>query len=149
MMEARELRIGNFFYCIDRSGNVHLPITSIVFKACSVGTTGVKAILSHQIEAQEAEYKFIRHSNTSPIPLTEEWLIKMGFNTEYNAGYIGIDVACTDFVLATPENKTDGGDGFRWLYNQGGVYLLTPLKYVHQLQNLFFSLTGEELTIKQ
>ena len=65
-----------------------------------------------------------------PIPLTEEWLVKLGF--EDDILYIG--------------NHT-----FRM--NTYGVifYFNTPLlyiKYVHQFQNLVFALTGEELIIK-
>lgn len=39
-------------------------------------------------------------------------------------------------------------DPFSWEVQINGVYL-TSITYVHQLQNLYFALSGEELKIKQ
>ena len=73
-----------------------------------------------------------------PIPLTEEWLVKFGFEYKemyYQSKYL---VALNDcFIIA--ERVT------------GLFYVDAPnneLKHVHQLQNLYFALTGKELTIK-
>jgi hypothetical protein len=79
-------------------------------------------------------------TKASPIPLTEEWLLKFGFeikldNFNWNAG-IGIN-EIGDFKLALRHT-----DNFGWFYKSR----CTPIKYVHQLQNLYFALTGEELT---
>jgi hypothetical protein len=67
-----------------------------------------------------------------PIPLTEEWLVKFGFN-EFEKNYR------TFFV----NNK------FKIeMSNTGNIYynkLWIP--YVHTLQNLYFSLTGVELDL--
>jgi hypothetical protein len=73
-----------------------------------------------------------------PIPLTEEWLLKMGFV------YRGI-------YYHFPKN-----DIFKLeQYKLKNAYFLKHSKesldsvrinYVHQLQNLYFALTGEELT---
>jgi hypothetical protein len=75
-----------------------------------------------------------------PIPLTEEWLLKFGFeikldNFNWNAG-IGIN-EIGDFKLA-----------LRYTYDFGWFYKsrCTPIKYVHQLQNLYWVLCSEELT---
>ena len=74
-------------------------------------------------------------SDLHPIPLTEDWLLKFGFvsnpyQDRYEKG--DIDVEC---------DKTKG-ETILWL--AGAPYI----KYIHQLQNLFYALTGEELTIK-
>jgi hypothetical protein len=73
-----------------------------------------------------------------PIPLTEEWLLKFGFE------------------------KTDSHGDFEYLidrysYFRGSFYIAdcdecgesVEIQYVHQLQNLYFALTGEELTINE
>ncbi len=67
----------------------------------------------------------------SPIPLTEEILLKCGFkkNTNY-----------------TPCGKAI-------FYKNGyiiycGVTIEIEIKYLHQLQNLYYCLTGEELKVK-
>lgn len=75
-----------------------------------------------------------------PIPLTEEWLLKFGlklndcdnYETEYT------------YRLNMPFIVLDREDGY--------YYIDAPnmrLEYVHQLQNLYFALTGEELNIKE
>ncbi len=68
----------------------------------------------------------------TPILITEEWLLKFGFKSLFNgAGYV--------------KNNTEIG------YNHNGFYIIASgleIKYIHQLQNLYFALTGEELSIK-
>jgi hypothetical protein len=80
-------------------------------------------------------------SHIKPIPLTEEWLFKFGFkmnmdNFDWNAG---LGVNCIgDFELSLRYT-----DNIGWFYRSK----CTPIKYVHQLQNLYFAITGDELTI--
>lgn len=75
-----------------------------------------------------------------PIPLTEEWLVKFGFEKsiyhcdiyELNKNGFEISFDFKDRVI-------------------NGCYLECielDIKYVHQLQNLYFALIGKELTIK-
>ena len=62
----------------------------------------------------------------SPIPLTEGWLLEFGINE-----IIKLDIGIWN-----------NGDAIYLMYgNERSV----SLKYVHQLQNLYFALTGEEL----
>jgi hypothetical protein len=76
-----------------------------------------------------------------PIQLTEEWLLKFGFNKvsdiwEFwkNSGW--------DLRQHKLENKW-------WLFYIGQDLDCVRIDYVHQLQNLYFALTGEELEIKE
>ena len=67
-----------------------------------------------------------------PIPLTEEWLLRFGFvSNPYQDRYENqsIHIEC---------NKTRGVTEL-WIES------MPHIKYVHQLQNLYFALTGEEL----
>lgn len=90
-----------------------------------------------------------------PIPLTEEWLLKFGFhednyglfekvknNAEYKSG-CEIEVWIKQCIIDSD---------IVWDYCIGedisNVTHLAYIKYVHQLQNLYFALTGQELTIK-
>ena len=72
------------------------------------------------------------NSEYKPIPLTEEWLLKFGFDSMFSgAGY--------------HKNGVEIGN------NHNGFYILATsyqIEFIHQLQNLYFALTGEELTIK-
>lgn len=63
-----------------------------------------------------------------PIPLTEEWLERFNWNPPKDIGVA--------FSTNTHE-----------IYFVAGNYYKT-IEYVHQLQNLYFALTGEELEIK-
>jgi hypothetical protein len=76
-----------------------------------------------------------------PIPLTEEWLLKFGF--EYVESYNNYKIKTGDYW-----NSLKFYEG-EWCYNNddsdAGCYFLTTIKYVHQLQNLYFALTNEEL----
>ena len=80
----------------------------------------------------------------NPIPLTEEWLLKFGFNRHHD------DYSNDVIFIKNVHNNTE----FEWgVYPNelgSGIQIQNRklLKYVHQLQNLYHALTGEELTIK-
>jgi hypothetical protein len=71
-----------------------------------------------------------------PIPLTEEWLLKFGF--------MKIDGSFFKLSFLFYGLKIKDAIGFQF---RKGEFLI-QLKYVHQLQNLYFALVGEELTFK-
>jgi hypothetical protein len=80
-----------------------------------------------------------------PIPLTEGWLVRFGFGSHPVSNCIKI--ADRKYLLVNLEseyicllNDSRGGDHQEFTVNK-------VCKYVHQLQNLFFAITGEELTI--
>jgi hypothetical protein len=72
-----------------------------------------------------------------PIPLTEEWKLKFGFKkTEWdNFNSYRLMIGNNDYTIV--------------LYSDGncevGDIITCKIEYVHQLQNLYFALTGEEL----
>lgn len=72
-----------------------------------------------------------------PILLTEEWLERFGFEEVIVEGY-PIYISRNGFTVE--------------YYSDESIFLIlnfeVKVKYVHQLQNLYFALTGEELTIK-
>jgi len=113
-MKANELRIGNW---------VHSGLTDTDF-----------IIDAHDIRNISAGFD---NGKTQPILLTEEWLLKFGF--EFNNLNETYFFEKFSFRLYLRENE---------LYHNwmgGNVFI----KHVHQLQNLYFALTGEELKIKQ
>lgn len=75
-----------------------------------------------------------------PIPLTEEWLLKLGFKKERERYFN------TFIVLRFINNKVDV---FNLGVSHDEEYLefLNSINYVHQLQNLHFALTQRELTV--
>lgn len=83
--------------------------------------------------------------NTNPIPLTEEWLFKFGFeyypskreNRAFRKGKLQI-VLSGNYIY--PNGRT---------YYKSWCIIESQPKTVHQLQNLYFALTGEELTLNK
>ncbi len=69
--------------------------------------------------------------NYNPIPLTEEWLLKFGFHktSKDKKDRYRLDER---LIVIRDNFFTDYGSSVQ-------------IKYVHQLQNLYFALTGKEL----
>lgn len=84
-----------------------------------------------------------------PIPLTPDWLERCGL-AENDRGYYVL--VSGGFYLLKNDLKDETGaiDGFVLVAAGSHGLVQKPIyKHVHQLQNLFFALTGEELTIKE
>ena len=75
-----------------------------------------------------------------PIPLTEEWLLKFGFEKDGNKIYRN-----GRFFI---ENLFRNRMTFRITINNAESAHTNSIEYVHQLQNLYFALTGTELEMK-
>lgn len=120
-MEAKELRIGNYFQ--DYEG--------IVFNVHGISIGEVENTVWYANEfgfyLDEGEYR--------PVVLTEEWLRKLGFKELKDTD---ID---TWWKLGWIINKDADG---KWFTVKGDKVILD---YVHELQNLYFAITKKELTI--
>lgn len=133
-MKVTELRIGNLIYN-EVADKFSQPIKEIY------------KVEGRLLDIMERQGEV---TTISPIELTQEWLLKLGFNNEYKKGYIGIDVCNTDFVLLTPENETASHAGtYRWAFKQDRIPLIKEIESVHELQNLFYAVSGVELTLKE
>ena len=78
-----------------------------------------------------------------PIVLTEEWLLKLGFEV--------VEGSDPDNFWSTKHKETGmeiGQEIRNELYFFNGYDIATYIQYVHELQNLYFDLTGNELTLK-
>ena len=92
----------------------------------------------HQTTIDEKEIiHFIRFPDKyEPIPLTEEWLLKFGFKKDggyYSKGRKHYHFLSNKFYLGNDHVSSGNADA--------------RVMHIHQLQNLYFALTGEELTI--
>ena len=115
-MKAEELRIGNYLLetkqvDYDEPENDYYPDRVI-----RVG--------KHLFQFEDEDIK--------PIPLTEEWLVKFGFEKN-ESRWIFKEIEITSWFT------------FRFSKEPLKVQ---EIDYVHQLQNLYFALTNEELTIE-
>ncbi len=150
-MKANELRIGNAveYHMVDTFGPIDEWIET------SIDWEDLKGLSQHEDSFNEWH---------QPIPLTEEWLLRFGFEKheskiidsysisisryktlkdlcvtiQFGNEYISIregeqDSPSTTDIVTTLINGDIHGRPF----------------YVHQLQNLYFALTGEELQLQK
>ena len=123
-MKASELRIGNY----------------IQFRHTE---TPVKITLGDFVR----EYKNEHLEDYEPIPLTEEWLVKFGFEKVTDFQFSIDDSYLT---LKVEDDNWDElcMDVFIMTLDMHKPFYITCIEYVHQLQNLYFALTGTELETK-
>jgi hypothetical protein len=131
-MNANELRIGNL----------------VNFESL-LGAHNGGAICS--ISAKHVTFKTgteIPIEALKPIPLTEEWFLRFGFKLLAHK-YREIKYGENQFMPKKYWSPVSFSlHSFGCISHFGGIVLPANIQYVHQLQNLYFALTGEELTIK-
>ena len=110
-MKASELRIGNYVY-------FHGDVEEINIDHFNI-------------------FNIIKDGALLPIPLTEEWLLRFGFEKNGNNQFILME-GSVDILF----NKDLNG----WTCD-GINFSINMTEHVHQLQNLYFALTGEELEL--
>lgn len=125
MLKSTELRIGNW---------INTPEGQKKFTSSMMFGMYNTEVLS--VEQFDSRYK--------PIPLTEDLLINLGAK-KYNSIYfitlfkLKAEIHLENFDdIIVPSIKSDYLD-----------LILDEIKYVHQLQNLYFALTSEELKMKE
>lgn len=136
-MEAKDLRIGNkVLACYD--------VYNELFEEVTVGCIDTIGVTEHGYTISFEDGGREHYEDINPIPLTEEWLVKFGVEELLNQ-----DVYRVNYV-----NYHKGTNCFSYCLgyyhdDQGYVdNIFKDVNHVHQLQNLYFALTGEELTIK-
>jgi hypothetical protein len=139
-MKTTELRIGNL-----------VQTNQGVFKVSGIQSEGLWICPFFSKESFSPNRKDIQ-----PIPLTKKWLLNLGFEkgkysvlnephyvlySNYDYPFI-VSVRYMDVYTEMQPLFGDKGIGLKAITDNRGI------KYVHQLQNLYFALTGEELNYK-
>ena len=136
-MKANELRIGNYVKDMDYDyvtiAGIHPQSTNeltICINDCDVGDRLFKDV--------------------EGIPLTEEWLLKFGFKVDNRFAvkqyridgdkYHSLNMVSHKINYWSPIIRCD---------SQKQVFELYGINYIHQLQNLYFALTGTELKLNE
>lgn len=137
MIQASELRIGNL---VESNG--------VTYEVISIEANG-------NIRGVEGGTTFNLDGATTPIPLTEEWLVRFGFGIvhESNKHYSIFIQRLGDYrfhVFLCPSGQSYWVIAFSDnISGKNADYITkTRIKQVHQLQNLYFALTGEELKLQ-
>lgn len=129
VMKASELRIGN--YILDHLGNV--CTVELIERHGGIHVSSLKYSLGDGMNNISEGF--------NPIPITEDWMAGFGMtkdNGRYGLGDYGVlslynDKPIIHITLYGPNDIYDGE---------------APCEYVHQLQNLYHALTGNELEMK-
>ena len=127
-MKANQLRVGNLVQVNNETGEV--------------------LWFDHEgAVCQTLDEKCQCDMNIEPIEITAEWLLKLGF--KYNKlqfcsnKIIVHQYKIKGICLSIDERKVNKHE-----YSFFGNNFIRTVKHVHQLQNLYFALTGEELKLK-
>lgn len=138
-LKASDLRIGN--YLQDREGRLCI-VTAVTKETDPLSNEDFKA------PTLKGPVTSLPHS---PIPLTEEILVRLGFTVKENlwfecAYFSEQDADDTNIICI---NLSSGRCCLTTEYREHYVYAAKEIRCLHQLQNLYFALTGEELTLKE
>lgn len=134
-MKPQELRIGNL---------VKTP-------------KGIQKVFDVMCDCINSEnYECLTYDLVDSIPLTPDWLEKFGFKDNYlyitkdQDTYIEVTFDGNNGNLEPAEicmfKNKKGMDG-EFYIDQALYVKLKKIQHVHQLQNLYFALTGKELTL--
>jgi hypothetical protein len=136
MIKAKEIRIGNYITEVTAFDGFYASVVSIGVDTCIYGV-GYTALFD----------------KLAPIPLTEKWLLDFGFiksKDNYGNTYHILDSNGFECIFTISHwNRVDKSSKWYNKWNTKGLLKGNRLQYVHQLQNLYFALTGEELTLKK
>lgn len=125
-LKVNELRVGNY---LD-----HNPNPGVL--GSSPNRINAGSILGLEVNPG------LFNKNFRPIPLTEEWLLNLEFEethrSKYRIAYTNSKNQSCGYEFNIAE-QNNGMEGFRYF----GHYI--KLNYVHELQNIYFSLYKEEL----
>jgi len=120
-MKANELRIGNWV---------------------NSGINSTQAIEVYPMFIVQLSKMQDEEHNIKPIPITEEWLLKFGFEKVGDTYMLKI----TKLIYHCCYVRYV--DDIWWFLSRKGATYDFKFNNVHQLQNLYFALTGKELEIK-
>ena len=126
MIKANELRFGNWI----NYRNIQIPVTMI-------GQYGIQSKNGYKL----INAKFVT-TDLTPIPLTPEILEACGFEEQEN-GWHKLNI-CEHYINLFFESLAKAE------LSISGLGMKMPhIRHLHQLQNLYHALTGEELNYTQ
>jgi hypothetical protein len=145
MIQTKELRFGNKVYnprnaeIITVQQILHSTIiydTQLKISKERTNSNGMSSIVIYKSEVVEV-IKEVEYHDLDPIILTPQILLKCGFRNfirdewivSHSNGHADFDFTAEGLRLRHPTPSR------------------LPIKYLHQLQNFYFALTGEELEV--
>lgn len=146
MIQPTELRLGN----------------KLLFDKQIVSVEGISRDLNDEpydieIELPDGMFATIQIEDLETIPMSNEWLKKFGFERNLlwqalseGAPYDSYEIKVGDYTryVVLSDLHRPGKEGkFNWYTGANAVCHAIELKYVHQLQNIYYCFTGKELEL--
>lgn len=138
-MKANDLKIGNY---VNIEGDV----------------VKVKEIYEKSIHYTYGEYEsYATEDFIHPVELTEEILVKIGFKKERQLisylFYLDYEIDKDNIILVKYIIYPKAPSLLKIIASQGGNYecfefIKRGIKYLHELQNAYYCLTGQELKVE-
>jgi len=155
-MTQNELRIGNYVYYEHTTHVVSGVHGNSVY---SWWVKDGKPVIEYEAKDSSGTHVEVPYidvvSQHEPIPLTEEWLEKLGLIKRNQTEELPEE-------LQQPDIDEDGDIWYTWvkgvfnleIQSNGEIWFelyshYKHIKWVHELQNLYFALTEEELTLQE
>ena len=133
-IQANELMIGNLLF---------LKFTNEVVEILGINAHETNKEITHTLSLKKGlSLYYEKVSVLKPIEITEEWLLSAGWEFQYELqgykNYCSMVLPFDDILFNIKTKK----------YNWNCWENVSFPKYIHQLQNLYFALTNEQLKIK-
>ena len=128
MLKVKDLRVGNYI--------------------CSSLTKSVVEVSTKVLRLMESEIRVKGETTYKGIPITEDLLLKCGFSRGLyidNLFFTKLDVVNGDYSEIIID-MSDGNVEVHLDINNFSIEV--ECKHLHQLQNLYHSVTGKELEVK-
>ena len=144
-MKVEELRIGNVVYVDYPRYNPGLYGLPMVVKEICRDRWWVHGYMLVVFDATNKKSHNVPDCFIKPIPLTEDILLKCGFKRVPKNLYVdNIKDLRTAVTYLKGSIIWNESTRIVWV----GNIALDNIKYLHELQNLYFAITGEELEVK-
>lgn len=128
MIDARELRLGNY-----------VLVDGVIKEIFGIGPAGVDFVVATPSKSVKIDGCIYEH--LCPIPLSAAILEGCGFESDRHEN-LSKEVG-NGYTLATFKSGRHGVG----LYDEDGYWTGFSFDTLHRLQNLWYSLTGEELAV--
>lgn len=133
-MKITELRLGN-----------HVKFKEYIFSVIEIGTERGAMISIDIVKQVTINDKLNIHIEAvRPIPITEDILLQLGFKSVGLSGFVFQKKVSSGNYFTI---ESDCGLWYPHFNNQ--LCSIAEFKYIHQLQNLYYAITGSELRLKR
>lgn len=135
MVTSKDLRLGNYILGFYEDEYGLEENEDVLFEAiCKVTSLDCSGFLDFNIYVESDDCNVEVYEKFEGIELTEEWLFKLGFINDKVLEFYRNDFTDSTIII-----------DYNFICLLG--YSHVKLNYVHELQNLYFALTGSELTV--